>query len=89
MAQRLGLNRKHLVKGGAIDFIALEQGPGIGVGIGAVDGANKIVRQAALSLKPIKGLKGRCRKHAAKVPNHCLDHDFAISLGDIENLSHL
>jgi hypothetical protein len=44
-----------------VDLGALEQGPGVGVGIGGVDRPDQVARQALLGLVAVEGLEGRAR----------------------------
>jgi hypothetical protein len=65
----------------SVDLCALEKGPGVGVGIGGVDGADEVSRQAFLGLVPVEGLEGRGGEDPAEVPDHRLDAHALFSLG--------
>ena len=78
LTESFSLLGEHHVKGGAIDFGPFEQGPSIGVGIGRIDGADKVQRKATLGLIPIKGLEGRGGENTAEVPNYRFDHGLAL-----------
>src|SRR3546814_18292001 len=70
MPQRARLFGEQPVKGGGVDLCALELRPGVAVGIGGVDTADEILRQAARLLQPVERLEGRGGDDAAEIEDN-------------------
>src|SRR3546814_6096635 len=72
-AVRAGLCLEQRAEGKRIDLAALEARPGIGMGIGGVDLAQEVARQAAAVLIAAEGLERAGENHPAEIPQDGLD----------------
>src|SRR5277367_938306 len=81
MAERLRLFRKFDIELIEVEFRALELRPGVLQRIGAVDLADQVFRQSALTLVARKGFEGRRGKNPAEIPDHGLEHRRLLSGG--------
>ncbi len=55
-----------------VDLGPFKQGPGIAVGIGGIDLADEILRQAAFRFEPVERLERRGGNNAAEIENNRL-----------------
>ena len=67
-----------ILEAGGVDLVALEEGPGVVVGVGGVHPADEVPGQAVLLLQPVEGLERRGGEHPAEIPDHSLDRHAAL-----------
>ncbi len=65
--QRIELEGRHVA--------ALEERPGVRVGIGCIHRPDEVQRQAVGGLVPVERFEGTREDHTTEIPEHCSDHD--------------
>ncbi len=74
VTERRGLLGEGGIEPGVVELGALQPSPGVGVGIGSVDGADEVGGQPVQLLEVAEGLEWAGQDDAAEVPQHRSDH---------------